>query len=143
MFHAMGHDRGDGGQGSANFARVDRPTRCLVPRAKNRVGRRADAETTPLGGGKDSFAIQDGRRQRLLAVNVLSAFERGERHFSVRLGNGQVEDDVNVVALQKIGDTGGDDAMTVSLPLGSLHVDVGAGDNANVAKELRVDEVDF
>ncbi len=120
MFHAMGHDRGDGGQRPANFACVDGPTRGLAPRAKNCVGRRSDAETTLLGGGKDLFAVRDRRRQWLLAVDVLSGFERGERHFGVRLGNGQVENDVDIVALQKIGDTGGDDAMTVSLTLGCL-----------------------
>ena len=112
-----------------------------APRIVSR--RRADAETTPLGGGKGSFAVRDCRRQRLLAVDVLAGFKRGERYFGVRLGNGQVEDDVDIVALQKIGDADGNDAMTVGLTLGGLGVDVGAGDDVNVAKELRVDEVDF
>src|SRR5262249_26798876 len=54
-----------------------------------------------------------------------------------------VEDNVDVIALQKFDDAASHHAMTISLPFGRCRIEIGAPDDPNIAKALRVDEVDL
>ena len=74
-------------------ALVDGVTRRLVAGADERVRRRAEAHALRAGRFRQLAALGEGRRQRLLRIDVLAGGDRLAAGLGVRQRHGQVDDD--------------------------------------------------
>jgi hypothetical protein len=86
----------------ADRAGLEQPPRGLQPRPEERVGRAAD----PQAGGIGLLDQGRGRREiggdRLLVEDVLAGGERGRGDFGVRGRDGEVDDQLDVVASERL-----------------------------------------
>ena len=94
-----------------------------------------------VGGFDEDRRVRHRIRQRLLAENVNTARERGERHRQVRRRHGAVEKDVGLDPVERGGDIGVDDcvaepALGGELP-GGFPVDVHEPDDFEAGDGLR------
>ena len=138
VLHPVRHDGGDACQRLADRAGVDKRAGRLHAGAENRVGRRADAQPLRLRPGHDREAVGDRYGERLFGIDVLSRVERPERHVGMGVGNGEVEDDVDVVAPEQFVDASRLDRVTLGLPRSGLRIEVRAGGDDDVAEARRV-----
>ena len=128
--------------GSADGAGVDERARFLDPGAEHRVRRRADAQPFRLGGGDNRDAVGDRGRQRLLGIDVLARLDRRERYLGVGLGDGEIEHDIDVVALQKVLHASRVDRIALGLPVCGVRAEIGAGGEDDVPETQPVLEID-
>ena len=142
MLHAVRHHRSEPRQRLADCARVDERARFLDPGAEHGVRRRADAQPFRPGGGDNCLAIGDRGGDRFLGIDVLAGFDRLERHRGVGLRNGEIQHDIDVVALEKVVHASRWDRVARGLPACRLGAEIGAGGEDDVAKARRVQEID-
>ncbi len=130
------HER-ERGERHADRAALDETTGRLDARAEERVRRRGDAQSRSVGRVEQLASALPVERERLLAPDVLAGRESLERHLDVHFGNGEVDDDLDGVVGEQLGDgTRARNAEGSRLAACPLLIDV--GDEAHVeVGELR------
>lgn len=142
MLHPVRHHGGQSRQRLADRARVDEGTRFPDAGAEHRVGRRADAKPSRLGGSDDCDAVGDRGGQRLFGIDMLARLDRLERYLRVGLRNGEIQDNIDVVALQDVRHGSRVDHVAFGLPLRGVRIEIGAGGKDDVSKARCVLEID-
>ena len=138
---ARAHEIGGAADGLTEHAAIDHLARSLMGAAEESVGRRADAQ--PFGARRLNQLLAFGKddAERLFRIDVLARFDRAQANLNVRLGDGEVEDDVD----RGIGKQGIQlhrlEAKLVGARLGSSRVHIGYGTNIEHRKILRCLEI--
>jgi len=112
-----------------------------APMAPLSISRR-DAQSLRVGGLQQLHAAGPVERERLLAPHVLARGERLQGDLDVHLGEGEVDDDLDVVIGEQLGDgTRVRHAERCRLVACTLFVDVGDEPHREVRERREIREV--
>ena len=121
------HEERRAGDRRADRALVDQLAAGLVGAAEKRIGRAADAHALRLRRSDELAALGDGDAERLLRMDVLARGHRLEPDLDMRLGDGEIDDDLDRRVGQEIVDALRRNAEFGAARLGSRRVHVGDG----------------
>ena len=134
VFRAVAEEEGGRGDGHADDAIVDDFARGLAAATEKAIGRAPDAHT--LGGrGFDDFgAIVAVERERLFTKGMFARFDDLQRDPGVSSGNGQVDNDIDVIPRQQVVNAKGAKSIFGGKRLRPIDYDVGASCHRNDIK---------
>ena len=121
----------------------DQLPRGLVGGAEEGVRRAADAKAAALGLGEELAPVGQGRRDRLLGVDVLARLEGGADHRRVRGRRREVEHDVDGRIRQQLVDGRRPEAVQIRECICALPLQVGAGGDLERVERRRPLDVDL
>ncbi len=113
----------------------------LVRAAEERVGRAADAQPLRLGQRLQRQPVLERQDQRLFGIDVLAGLERGLADREMRVGDRQVDDEVDFRVREQLLDGLGADAVFLRAGFGRRRIDVGAGPHLEAAEQRREAEI--
>jgi len=140
---AAGEHEGDAGDGRADGAGVEEFAGVLQAGAEEGVRGAADAEVFLAGEGDERGGGVAVDGEGFFVINGFAVVEGVEGYLGVGGGDGEVEDDVDFLALEELlrGEDGGD-FEGGGLCLGAGGVEIGEGDDFQVREAGGIAEVD-
>ena len=141
VLHAVAHHVAGATGDPAELAAVDQLARQLMRAAEECVRCRTDAQPLLLGPFLEVEPFLDRQHERLFRIDVLAGLQHRLRHFIMHGRNGEVDDDVDLVVLEKVVGRLGAELELLRPHLRRIHVDIRAGAHLDAAKQRRQREI--